>query len=299
MKSTRSAKSKTKSKPKPPIKAKKKKISKKQSNVVLPIVTFALGLLGGVIIYQSSEKSNTPSRPQFERNTISMSSTAFVDIPSHEIDFPIISPIRKRAGYTVAYDGRNRNPSLVMEILTAESIKGSANREDCQFKADEDIPKHTRADLIDYRGSGYDRGHMAPAADCKNDLKAMEDSFLLTNMCPQDPKFNRGYWSRLESHVRNLTKEYSIVKVFTGPLYLPQEAKDGQRFISYKLIGKNDVAVPTHFFKVLSMQKENGEFGSAAYILPNQAIESTTPLDQFKVTLEKVERVSGIIFPGL
>ncbi len=73
----------------------------------------------------------------------------------------------------------------------------------------------------------------------------MEDTFYLSNMCPQNPNFNRGYWAKFEKYVRDLTKAYKAVHVFTGPLYLPKAKQNGQKWIKYQVIGKNEVSVPT------------------------------------------------------
>jgi endonuclease G len=132
-----------------------------------------------------------------------------------------------------------------------------------------------------------------PAADCKVSEENMSDTFLLSNICPQHPQFNRGYWAKLEKHVRNLTKISTVVHVVTGPLFLPQEAEDGTRWVKYQVIGENNVAVPTHFFKVIYLESSKE---SMAYILPNEPINSSTPLDNFKTSIKKVERVAGMIF---
>lgn len=261
------------------------------SSVLILFAISSLGVLGSCSANRAQVLND--SMPQNERWD---GKPAVGQAKSQFSDFPIITPIFERNGYKVAYDGKNRNPSVVMQVLTYESTQGEAKRDDGQFKEDPSLPKHLRAGLSDYRSSGYDRGHMAPAADFKGNPKGMEESFLLTNMCPQDPQLNRGYWSKFEKHIRDLTKIYKSVKAFTGPLYLPQTGKDGQRYVIYKVIGKNDVAVPTHFFKVLVLEKANGKKESKAYILPNEAIEPAVPLDKFKCTVEKVEKAAGIIF---
>jgi endonuclease G, mitochondrial len=101
----------------------------------------------------------------------------------------------------------------------------------------------------------------------------------------QYPQFNRGYWAKLERHVRDLTKTSTVVHVVTGPLFLPQEAEDGTRWVKYQVIGDGDVAVPTHFFKVIYLESTRESF---AYILPNESI--------VKTTVKKVEQVAGILF---
>lgn len=226
-----------------------------------------------------------PAEPHFTRETA---------LPGH----PISSFIIHRQGYSVSYDAQHRNPKWVFENLTSESIKGDADRSHSVFKEDENIPNHLRATLSDYRGSGFDRGHQAAAANHKSSMEAMADTFYLSNMCPQCPQFNRGYWAKLEKHVRDLTKDYKDIFIITGPLYLPIE-ENGKRFVKYEVIGLNDVAVPTHFFKVITLEDRQGKKEMRAYILPNEEIADKTPLDNFRVTIQKVERAAGIIFNGV
>jgi endonuclease G len=209
---------------------------------------------------------------------------------------PQCLPTIHRSAYSVSYDGRNRNPLWVYQDLTQEALQGEEERLGQQFQEDQEVPTHLRAKLEDYAASGYDRGHMAPAADCKSDQDTLGESFYLTNICPQDPQLNRGFWKKLEKQTRDLTKTYSHVHVVTGPLYLPQKARDGKRYVKYQVIGKNDIAVPTHFFKVLRLEKSPGVVETRAYIVPNEPVASETPLDKFQVSLENVERATGFLF---
>lgn len=133
-------------------------------------------------------------------------------------------------------------------------MAGTVNRSHFKFKEYEDIPKHPRATLADYRNSGFDRGHLIPAGDCKASEEKMGETFLLSNICPQNPQFNRVYWAKLERHVRDLTKTSTVFHVVTGPLFLPKESEDGTRWVKYQVIGNGDVAVPTHFFKVIYLE---------------------------------------------
>lgn len=209
---------------------------------------------------------------------------------------PISSFHINRQGYSVAYDARNKNPSWVYEHLTSDSLKGDVDRSNFSFKEDEFIPEHLRSALADYRGSGYDRGHMAPAGDNHCSVEAMGDTFFLTNICPQSPAFNRGYWNKLEKHVRDLTKEYQNVYVVSGSLYLPTIEENGRRFVKYEVIGENDVSVPSHFFKIITCEDWQGGKETRAYILPNEAIADKTPLERFETTVQKVEKAAGLIF---
>ena len=204
------------------------------------------------------------------------------------------SPAIHRTAYSLSYDSQHRNPNWVYEYLTSNSCSGTQDRSKFEFQADPLLPDHLQANNVDFRGSGFDRGHLCPAGDWKNE--SMAETFYLSNVSPQLPEFNRGYWLGLEKHVRNLTNQYSGLHIFTGPLYLPHQESDGKFYVKYQVIGEDFVAVPTHFFKVIFMEKEIGITSEAAYILPNEAIDEQTPLEKFKTTVEKVEKLAGFIF---
>ncbi len=95
--------------------------------------------------------------------------------------------------------------------------------------------------------------------------------------------------------MRDLTLEYDRVCVVTGPLYLPQEMPDGKRYVTYQVIGTNDVAVPTHFFKVITAENAYSK-DQWAYQVPNEPIEGNPPLSDYEVSVAKVEKVSAIVF---
>lgn len=206
------------------------------------------------------------------------------------LNIPTCTVLVEKQGYSLAYDLRTRNAKWVYERLTLNSLLGNEPRIK-SFKEDSAIPEIFRTSLADYRNCGFDRGHMACAANHKSSADEMKETFLLSNICPQAAQFNRGYWAKLERYVRDLTNYYEVVEVYTGAMYLPKEDADGKRWVTYQVIGKNDVAVPTHFFKIICLASD-----FESYILPNEAIPADTPLDEFKTTLLKVEKASGVIF---
>lgn len=208
---------------------------------------------------------------------------------------PEYLPTYHYQGYSVQYDARTKNPAWVYERLTAKDLEGITERSRFPFIENSAVPKHMRSCLKDYIATGFDKGHLAPAADNKASAAKMAQTFLLTNICPQHPKFNRGYWARLEKHVRDLTKAYPVVNVISGPLFLPQEVEDGTRWVRYQVIGENDVAVPTHFFKVLILENSIGEPEFEGFLLPNENIPLGTPIENFKTTIKKIEQLSGFI----
>jgi len=215
-----------------------------------------------------------------------------------------VSDLRAAASLTSAYDRRTRNPAWVVEHITPESLKNSnADRKHSVFVEDEGIPEKFRAKLKDYFRSGYDRGHQVPAADAKWSQQAMDDTFALSNMCPQVGEgFNRDYWAHFEDFCRRLTGRYPSVRIVTGPLYLPKKEADGKWRVSYEVIGNPpNVAVPTHFYKVIFAEdgKIGGQVSLGAFVLPNARIANDKPLQDFEVPLEAVERASGLEFASL
>lgn len=192
----------------------------------------------------------------------------------------------RRTGYTASYNKATKLPNWVAWHLTADRTTGPAKRSGVDFQADMDVPA-PRAEDSDYYGSGYDRGHMCPAADNKYSEKAMEESFLFTNMCPQNGNLNRGDWNEMEQACRRWAKEYGGVYVVCGPILYKGK---------HKTIGKNKVVVPEAFFKVVL---RTGETPKAIGFIYKNA-EGNRPKGDYVNTVDEVERITGIdFFPEL
>ena len=213
-------------------------------------------------------------------------------VPGH----PTSSFIIHRPNYTLEFDASRRVPKWTFEHLTAASLEKNVDRSNFDFIEDEALPQHLRSTLADYRGSGYDRGHSACAANHRSSAEAMAGTFYLSNICPQNPACNRGHWAQLERYARDLTRDYENVYVLSGPLYLPTIEENGKRYVKYEVLGQNNVSVPTHFFKIISLEDAHGNKETQAFILPNEPIAEKTSLDCFKTTVEKVEKCAGIVF---
>ena len=206
-----------------------------------------------------------------------------------------VADLRPAASLTSSYDRRTRNPAWVAEHITPASLSQSnADRKHSVFVEDQSIPEKFRAKLKDYFRSGYDRGHQVPAADAKWSQEAMDDTFALSNMCPQVGEgFNRDYWAHFEDFCRRLTTSYPSVRIVTGPLYLPKKEADGKWRVSYEVIGSPpNVSVPTHFYKVIYGESATGDgkVSLGAFVLPNAHIANDKPLTDFEVPVEAVER---------
>lgn len=206
-----------------------------------------------------------------------------------------VADLRAAASLTSSYDRERKNPHWVAEHITPASLaQSNADRKHSVFVEDASIPEKFRAKLKDYFRSGYDRGHQVPAADAKWSQEAMDDTFALSNMCPQVGEgFNRDYWAHFEDFCRRLTNHYPSVRIVTGPLYLPKRDADGKWRVSYEVVGQPpNVAVPTHFYKVIFAEdgKPNGNVSVGAFVLPNARIANDKPLTDFEVPIEAVER---------
>jgi endonuclease G len=197
---------------------------------------------------------------------------------------------RVREGYVLAQDVRLKIPLWVQYDLSREDASGAEERED-KFRPDMSIPTGARAELNDYKGSGFDRGHMAPAADMKRSTLAMEDSFLLSNMAPQVGKgFNRGIWKDLEEAVRGWAQQRGTLTIITGPIFNP----DGDH-VSYRVIGRDRVAVPTHFFKIVVDTHDKDHLDALAFLLPNKDISGRN-YREFLTSIREIEGKTGLDF---
>lgn len=194
------------------------------------------------------------------------------------------SAIIRHTGFTLEYAEKYEQAKWVAYVLTKEKAKGTIGRTN-NFRVDPAV-KTGSATLADYNVSGFDRGHLAPAADFKWSEQAMSETFLMSNMSPHRPSFNRGIWSRLEAQVRRWAAEKDTLYIVTGGIL-----KD-----SLPSIGSN-VAVPGYFFKVILKYGPPVE-EAIGFILPNDGSEKDVM--DFAVSVDSVESFTGIdFFPAL
>ncbi|CAL8294095.1 unnamed protein product [Lota lota] len=219
--------------------------------------------------------------------------------------------VRYYANHVLSYDQAKRTPRWVAEHLTKHKLLGKTDRKHCRFRPDPAIPLLFSAANGDYLHSGWSRGHMAPAGDNKQSERSMAETFYLSNIVPQNYENNAGFWNRLEMYCRDLTSRFHNVWVVSGALALPSEEEEegGKKTVSYQVIGKDNVAVPTHLFKVILVlnnsptdlnnnldQSLSPVPALAAFIVPNQPIGFDRSLTDFQVSLSELESVSGLTF---
>ena len=183
--------------------------------------------------------------------------------------------------YTLKYSEQHEQASWVAYTLKSSHTSGNVGRTN-DFRIDYKV-KTGSASLSDYKGSGYDRGHLAPAGDMKWSSTAMSESFYMSNMSPQKPGFNRGIWKKLEGSVRNWADDNGEIHVVTGPILTG----------SYPSIGSNQVSIPNYYYKVILDYKEP-ELKGIGFILLHE--KSNSSLKSFAVSIDEVERRTGIDF---
>lgn len=149
--------------------------------------------------------------------------------------------------FAILHNGNTRTPLYVAQRLNKALVADADEKRTNKFFADARLPRAERAELSDYKGSGYSRGHMAPAGDMPT-AQAMAQSFSLANMVPQSIKQNSGPWARIERDTRTYaSRAQGDVFIITGPVYETQSTT----------VGNNQVAVPTHLYKLVYDAKTN------------------------------------------
>ena len=139
------------------------------------------------------------------------------------------------------------------------------------------------ADWRNYKGSGFDRGHLCPAGDRRFTEFAYNETFYTSNISPQDRDFNAGVWNRLEIQVRQWAKRYGELFVVTGGVL-----EDG-----LEEIGDEDVDVPRYFYKIIAKGGQKN-LKVIAFLMPNR--ESSEPLHHFVVPVDRIEKLTGLDF---
>ncbi len=203
---------------------------------------------------------------------------AQLELPKYDADDTII----RHRGYTLSYNSKYKQSNWVAYLLTRPSTSLRTRFQRGEFFAPDPMIAGTDFS-VDYQKSGYDRGHLAPAADMGYSMETMVQSFFYSNMSPQLPRFNRGVWKKLEMQVRNWAVQFDSLYVVTGPIFdsiMPT-------------IGPHRVALPKAYYKVL-LQKRNGNWEGIGFILPNS--NNKVDFIDYATNIDKVEEITGLDF---
>ncbi|OQX98402.1 MAG: hypothetical protein B6I24_05435 [Bacteroidetes bacterium 4572_128] len=213
----------------------------------------------------------------------------FLDIKNIESLYPKIKKfsgkndqIIKYSGFHLSYNEKHEQANWVIYSITKNKLKNSSiKRENNFYEIKNNI---TSATKNDYEKSGYDRGHLAPSKDMQWSKKSMQESFCMTNISPQKPKFNRGIWKKLENKIRDFALENDSIYVITGGIL--------NKKISKK-IGENKVSVPKYYFKVI-LDVSPPTYKGIAFLLKNK--KSKKKISKFALSIDELEEKIGIDF---
>ena len=215
-----------------------------------------------------------------------------LDLPSLKREtrygMPAADQILFNRHYVIGYSYYFRQAKWALEIVDPD--KTDVERAD-NFRSDYRVPQMFRADLADYRNSGFDRGHLVASANQREVEIQNSETFLLSNMSPQEPQFNRQIWKKLEAAVRELDAKESIYETYVlcGPIF------DFNKEV--ETIGSEDdngvtLPVPPSYFKSILTEDKNGTLDMWSFILPNE--ETDKELKDFLVSTALVEKLSGL-----
>ncbi|MFD2568292.1 DNA/RNA non-specific endonuclease [Pseudotenacibaculum haliotis] len=186
-----------------------------------------------------------------------------------------------RPYYTLSYNNTHEQADWVAYTIYPLHDSLRVKRKD-RFREDPMVLSGS-ATLKDYKGSGYDRGHLAPSKAMSFSTEAMDASFFMSNMSPQLPGFNRGIWKKLEAQVLDWSKKSDSLYVVTGPVF---DSPIGT-------IGENKVTIPNSYYKTIIRFKDNSISG-LAFLLENK--KSSASYFDYVTSIDSIEKVTGIDF---
>ena len=202
--------------------------------------------------------------------------------PRYELVRTPKSPSTKllqKEGFFVSYNTTTLCPNYVAWELTSSESKGKIAERTNWFEEDNTLSEDVQVKYSDYNNSRYDRGHMCPSGDNKYSQKAMEDCFLMTNICPQARNLNKGAWNDLEMQCRYWAKKYGSVYIACGPIFDSDHPK--------KIGKRKKISVPDRFFKVVMTKgKEPKAIG---FIFPNDDVNDSWK--NYVVSVDEIEKI--------
>ncbi len=252
--------------------------TKKSSGMVVKVGIFGAIISALFFVFNKfSGNASTTDEPETEQY-----------LPTaHYLPTSTTGAIVQHDHYTLSYSEEHEQAEWVAHMLTKENLnKDWVDRED-NFRPDNKV-KTGSSTPDDYRGSGYDRGHLVPSADMAYDRAAMKETFLMSNISPQASNFNKGVWRELEELTRGWAKRFDQLYVVTGPV-LTMDIKGS--------IGDNEVSVPAAYYKVL-LDLADPDYKGIGFVIPNEV--TFEPLYKFATSIDAVESLTGIdFFPDL
>lgn len=221
-----------------------------------------------------------------EQTTLGHESWSTLD----KVGYPVLadtipSIILERYCYSVSYNPETRQPNWVMWQLLGEHVKYKKEGVWNEYREDTELNMAIRSTLEDYAETGYDKGHMCPGGDCNWDDEGRDETYVLSNMCPQNPNLNRGDWKEIELACRKWAKQYGSIYIVCGPIFFKSQ--------EHARIGRNQIPVPEAFFKVVLCVESPSPKG-IGFICRNT--DGNRKKDFYVNSIRQVERVTGYRF---
>ena len=215
-----------------------------------------------------------------------------MDLPSFRREtrygMPAADQVMFNRHYVTGYSYYFRQAKWVLEIIDPDVIEIERSN---NFRPDFRVPEMFRADLVDYEGSGFDRGHLVASANQAESQLQNSETFLLSNTSPQKPGFNQRIWKSLEVAVRELDAKPKIFEtyVISGPIFYFDKAVNS--------IGTDDdngvsLPIPHAYFKSILTENNRGTLHMWSFLIDNKS--SSRPLEDFLVPTTKIENYAGI-----
>ena len=241
------------------------------------VISLVFAIIIAVIVYYQERQVKDSVRLKSEvKNKVS-----FNFLPSSTTNQMV-----KHHYYSLSYNEKAEQPEWVAYELKPDQLK-YIDRKRPYFIQDRKV-KTKSADYHNYKNSGYDKGHLCPAGDRRFSKDAFNETFLTSNISPQNHQFNAGIWNRLEQKTRYWTKKYGNLYVITGGVL-----KDK----NLKTIGREKVVVPNRFYKII-LDYNTSKPKIIAFLVPNK--DTNLPLYKFTTTVDDIEKITGIdFFPAL
>lgn len=186
--------------------------------------------------------------------------------------------------FTIGYDEYRKHAAYVHYSIEPPDLEGIAKRKN-NFKPDPLVIRQFSADNEDYYKSGFDRGHLCPAADMKVSQSCMDESFYYSNISPQVPGFNRGVWKKLENQVREWCVDSDSLRIYTGPIFHESDTT----------LGANNVIVPQKYYKTI-LRHKNDSSSMIGFILNNES--SNNELSTFMKSVDYIEEMINLDLYG-
>lgn len=220
------------------------------------------------------------SQPETPQNELPKSQISETWLPASTT-----GEVVRHTWFALSYSEDHEQAEWVAHEITRERLNENWAERPNTFRPDPDVRTES-ATPRDYSGSGYDKGHLCPAADMAFDAVAIDETFLMSNISPQERAFNAGVWRELEELTRDWARKFKHLYVVTGPVL---------KAASREQIGFSKVSVPTQFYKVLLTEPGGRAIG---FILPNE--RSDRPVMEFACSIDQVEKATGLdFFPNL